>query len=116
MAALVKQCQALWNFRHSLGAMMGNMWCYSVQEILPLNTLTTKYTFSILLFAVVDAHYNFVYVVAGYQGRISESGVFTSTELYKKLETKTLYLPQPMYLNGKEKSFPYILLEIKLFH
>jgi len=62
---------------------MGNIWCYSVQEILPVNTLTTKNTFSIVLVALVDAHYKFMFVDAGYQGRIADSGVVTNTELYK---------------------------------
>jgi len=66
-----------------------------------------KNTFSIVLFALVDANYNFMFVDAGCQGRISDSGVFTNTELYKKLEAKTLCLPQPVPLNGREKSFPY---------
>jgi hypothetical protein len=58
--------------------------------------------FSIVLFALVNAYYNFMFVDAGCQGRISDSGVFTNTELYKKLETKTLGLPQPVPLNGRE--------------
>jgi hypothetical protein len=48
-----------------------------------------------------------LFVNAGCQGRISDSGVFTKTELYKKLETKTLCLLQPVPLNGREKSVPY---------
>ena len=41
--AVAKQYQALWNFPHSVGGLlMGNMWCYSVQEIVPVNTLITK--------------------------------------------------------------------------
>jgi hypothetical protein len=68
-----------------------------------------------LALLVLDANYNFMFVDAGCQGRISDSGVFTNTELYKKLETKTLCLPQPVTINGREKSVPYFLLEMKLF-
>ena len=56
---------------------------------------------------MVDANYNFMFVDTGCQGRISDSSVFTNTELYKKLETKTLCLPQPVPSNGREKSVPY---------
>jgi len=44
-----------------------------------------------------------MFVDVGCQGRISDSGVFTNTELYKKLETKISCLPQPGPLNGTEK-------------
>jgi hypothetical protein len=66
-----------------------------------------KNAFSIVLFALVDANYNFMFVNVGCQGRIFDSGVFMNTELYKKLETKTLCLPQPVPLNWREKSVPY---------
>jgi len=38
------------------------------------------------------------------------TGVFRNTELYKKLEAKTLCLPQPLPLNGREKSVPYFFI------
>jgi len=44
-----------------------------------------------------------MFVDAGCQGRISDSGAVTNTELYKKLEAKTLCLPRLIHLNGKEK-------------
>jgi len=72
----------------------------SIPKIVPVNTLT-KNAFSIVVFALVDANYNFMFVDAGCKGRISERGVFTNTELYKTLEAKTLCLPQP----GEKKMF-----------
>jgi len=74
-----------------------------------------KNAFSIVLFALVDANYNFMFVDIGCQERISDSGVFTNTELYKKLETKTLCLPQPVPLNGTEKSVPYFFIGDEAF-
>jgi hypothetical protein len=38
--------------------------------------------------------------------------VFTNIELYKKLETKTLCLPQPVPLNGREKSVSYFFIGV----
>jgi hypothetical protein len=40
---------------------------------------------------------------------------FTNTELYKKLETKNLRLPQPVPFNGGEKSVPYFFIGDKAF-
>ena len=51
-----------------------------------------KNTFSIVLFALVYADYNFIFVDAGCEGRNSDRGVFTNTELYKTLEPKS-YVP-----------------------
>jgi hypothetical protein len=74
-----------------------------------------KNAFSIVLFTLVDANYNLMFVDAGCQGRISDSGVFTNTELYKTLETKTLCLPQPVPLNRREKSVPYFFIGHEAF-
>ena len=114
---MAKQYQALWNFPHAVGTIDGK----HVVLQCPRNS-TSEYfnynnAFSIVLFALVDANYNFMLVDVGCPGRISDSGVFTNAELYRKLETKTLCLPQPVPLNGREKSVPYffLLLEMKLF-
>jgi hypothetical protein len=50
-----------------------------------------KNTFSVVIFALVNANYNFTFVDTRCQGRISDSGVFTNTEVYKKLETKIYF-------------------------
>jgi len=49
-----------------------------------------KNAFSVVLFTLVDANYNFMFVDAEGQGRISDSGVFTNTELYRKTRSKNL--------------------------
>jgi hypothetical protein len=53
-----------------------------------------KETESIILMAIVDVNYCFIYVNVGFQGRISGGGVFINTEFYRKLENNYLYLPQ----------------------
>lgn len=57
-----------------------------------------KQFFSIVLFALVDANYNFMYVDVGTQRRISDGGVFKNTILYKKLERHDLNIPKPRAL------------------
>jgi hypothetical protein len=56
-----------------------------------------------------------MFIDAGCQGRISDSGFFMNTELYKKLKTKTLCLPQPAPLNGREKDIPYFFIGDEAF-
>lgn len=54
-----------------------------------------KNFFSIVLLALVDAQYNFLYVNVGCQGRISDGGVFKGCELFRRLEKNLLKLPKP---------------------
>jgi len=97
------------------GLLMGNIWCYNVQEILLVNTLTTNNTFSIVLFALVDANYKFMFVDVGSQGRIADNGVVTNTELYKIWKQKTPVFFSLCLLTGEKKEFHTFLLEMKLF-
>lgn len=52
-----------------------------------------KGTHSIVLMAIVDGNYNFIYVSIGCQGRISDEGVFRDTEFSKRLEDESLNIP-----------------------
>jgi len=72
---MVKQYQALWNFPHAVGAIGGKhvMLC-------PRNSASEYFNYknsiSIVLFALVDANYNFIFVDAGCQGKISGQRCF----------------------------------------
>jgi hypothetical protein len=98
--ALAKRYQALWNFPHSMGATDGKHVVLQCPKNSGSEYFNYKNAFSIVLFGSVDAYYNFMFVDAGCQGRISDSVAFTNTGLYKKLETKTPCLPQTVPLNG----------------
>jgi len=98
---------SLGNFPHSVRAIDGKHVVLQCPRNSASEYFNYKNAFSIVLFALVDANYSFMFVGAGFQGRISGSGVFTNTELYKKLETKTLCLPQTVPLNVREKRVPY---------
>lgn len=99
-----------WNFPHTLGSMDGK----HVVIQAPINTgseyFNYKSTFSIVLFAVVDANYNFIFVDAGCQGRISDGGVFQDCQLNKKLKSNSLGLPMLAPLPGRRKEIPYFFI------
>lgn len=69
-----------------------------------------KGTFSIVIFAIVDVDYCFLYVTAGCQGRLSDGGVFEHTDLKKKMTNCTLNTPKAKYLPGSTYTFPHVLL------
>ena len=59
-----------------------------------------KHFFSVLLLALVDADYKFLYVDVGATGRAGDAGVFRDSSLKKALDTKTLPLPAPQNIEG----------------
>lgn len=69
-----------------------------------------KGTFSIVLFALVDANYLFTFVNVGCQGRISDGGVFRNTNLYQMLNEETLKLPTAKALPGRNNAVPYVIV------
>lgn len=99
-----------WNFPHCVGAMDGK---HVVIEA-PKNSATEYYnykgTFSIVLFALVNANYLFTFVDIGCQGRISDGGVFRNTVLFKKLETNQLHLPLSKPLPPLSEYMPYVII------
>ena len=53
-----------------------------------------KGTFSLVLLAVVDADYKFVYIDIGCNGRVSDGGVFRNSSLYAAMERNWLNTPE----------------------
>ncbi len=60
---------------------------------------------SVVLFALVDGNYNFIYVNTGTNGRVSDAGIFARSQLYQSLENGTLNLPPDYVLLG-DSAFP----------
>lgn len=81
-----------WNFPHCIGALDGKH--VVIQK--PENTVSEfhnyKGTNSIVLMAIADANYCFIYVNVGCQGRISDGGVFKNTSFHIKMEKNELSL------------------------
>ena len=51
--------------------------------------------FGVVLLPLVKHNYQFVYVNVGCQGRISDGGVFKSTDLYRGIVSSSLHIPKP---------------------
>lgn len=71
--------------------------------------------FSIVLFALVDANYNFIFADVGCQGRISDGGVFKNTELHRRMQEGTLCLPPAKPLPMRQKEIPYVFVADEAF-
>lgn len=69
-----------------------------------------KGTFSVVLYAMVNANYEFIYVHTGSNGSQSDGGIFKETSLYAKLTNNQLHLPKSYLLPGTDISVPYVFL------
>ena len=74
-----------------------------------------KHSFSIVLLAVVDANYQFLYVDIGCNGRVSDGGVFWNSQLSEALGNNSLHIPSPARLEGEEFSLPYLFVPDDVF-
>lgn len=105
-----KMFEDKWQFDHCVGAIDGKH--ISIEKPPRSGTLFYNYKgfFSTVLFAVVNANYEFMYIHTGINGSVSDGGVITHTSLYNKLMTDKLHLPPSCTLQGTNISVPYTFL------
>lgn len=79
-----------WNFPHCVGALDGKHVVIQKPGKSGLTYLNYKHTFSIVLMAVVDSGYKFMYVNVGAQGRMSDVGIFNNCQFFRAIQTNKL--------------------------
>nr|CAH7722721.1 unnamed protein product [Callosobruchus chinensis] len=93
----------MWDFEYCLGAMDGKH--IAIKK--PVNSGSFYYNYkgfhSRLLFAIVNANYEFIYAHTGTNGRISDGGVLRETDFSQKLEKSAVKLP---YIFIGDDAFP----------
>ncbi|XP_062571585.1 uncharacterized protein LOC134233621 [Saccostrea cucullata] len=104
-----------WNFPNCIGAIDGKH--ITIRN--PVGSGSRFYNYkgfySIVLMAVVDADYNFIYIDIGCNGRISDGGIFARCSLHERLENSTMSLPPPKPLPGRRNDIPYIIVGDEAF-
>ena len=63
-----------------------------------------------VLLALVDADYKFIYVDVGCNGRISDGGVYRNSSLSRALEQNNLNIPGPRCLPNSNKKLPFVVV------
>ncbi|XP_055020896.1 uncharacterized protein LOC129412060 [Boleophthalmus pectinirostris] len=108
--AVAKDFADKWHFPHCLGAIDGKH--IFIQPPAKSGSMFHNYKsrFSIILMAVVDANYKFLYASAGTQGRVSDAGVFAHSDLKHAMDTGMLSFPPADTLPHTDAMMPYMLV------
>lgn len=99
-----------WQFPNCLGALDGK----HVRIKPPAHSgsvfFNYKHTFSIVLMALVDSSYRFLYCDVGANGRVADGGVWANTDLAQDLERGLLDIPPPQPLPNDDEDMPFTIL------
>nr|XP_033501871.1 protein ANTAGONIST OF LIKE HETEROCHROMATIN PROTEIN 1-like isoform X2 [Epinephelus lanceolatus] len=108
--AIAKDFHDKWQFPHCLGAVDGKH--IFIQPSANSGSMYYNYKsrFSIILMAVVDANYKFVYASAGTQGRVSDAGVFAQSDLRAAMDKGLLHVPPDDTLPNTDILMPYMFI------
>lgn len=99
-----------WNFHHCLGALDGK----HIAMRCPKNGGSIFYNYkqfhSIILMALVDADYNFIWVDVGSNGSAGDAQVFNGTQFKDAIETGAMGFPPSDELPGDDRKVPYFII------
>uniref|UniRef100_A0A0P4WL05 DDE Tnp4 domain-containing protein n=2 Tax=Scylla TaxID=6760 RepID=A0A0P4WL05_SCYOL len=114
--SIASDFSTLWNFPNCLGALDGKH--FTIQAPPNSGSLYFNYkkTFSVVLLALVDAHYNFITIDVGAYGKSSDGGIFANSGLGKTLQQGTLSVPGNATLPGTNSTkAPYVMVGDEAF-
>lgn len=99
-----------WNFPHALGALDGKHICIRKPTSSGSYYYNYKHFFSIIMLALVDADYKFLWVDIGANGACSDCQVFNISELKAKIDDDSIGFPEPEPLPGDDKDMPFFII------
>lgn len=104
-----------WNFPNCVGALDGKHVVCKAPKNSGSANFKYKGTFSVVLMALVDANYKFIYVKIGAKGCGSDGGIFSSCPLSTALETNSINLPPNRPLPGHTMPVPFCIVADEAF-
>ncbi|CAH1979145.1 unnamed protein product [Acanthoscelides obtectus] len=112
---VAKGFEEIWNFPNCLGALDGKHVVMKAPRNKGSLYFNYKGTHSIVLMALVDAKYKFLYVDVGWNGQISDRGVYPNCSLSRALENNMLNMPKPRPLPGESEDVPFVVISDDAF-
>ncbi|XP_029675084.1 protein ALP1-like [Formica exsecta] len=112
---IVEEFWDIWNFPNCIGALDGKHVVIQAPANNGSQFFNYKKTFSIVLLALVDAHYRFIAVDIGGYGRNSDGGLFANSKLAKALEKNKLDVPKDNALPNTQNIMPYVIVGDEAF-
>jgi len=107
---IADQFSQRWQFHHCLGALDGKH--IAIKK--PNNAGSVYYNYkgfhSIILFALVDADYKFVWIEVGNNGASSDAQIWNRCSLKKYIVDGRIGFPAPTPLPGDDQDMPYFLI------
>ena len=102
--------ERVWNLPDACGALDGKH--IRIKKPAESGSLFYNYKkfFSMVMMAIVDADYKFIWVIVGSYGSSSDGQIFNNSELRPMLEVGTLGLPPPSPLPHDDRDTPYFLI------
>ncbi|XP_066946086.1 uncharacterized protein [Macrobrachium rosenbergii] len=104
------QNSTVWNYPSCIGALDGKR----ILVAKPNNSGSEYFDYkghcSVILLALVDAHYKFLYVDVGTNGRASDGGAWEKCTLKQAIEKKQLGIPPPVCIPYSERVTPYVIV------
>lgn len=99
-----------WNFPHCVGAVDGKHITIWPPKDGGSYHFNYKASHSIVLMAVVNANYEFMYVDVGTNGRVSDGGVWANSSLCARLQEGTFGLPTDEQLPDSFRTLPFVFV------
>ena len=112
---IAQDFENLWNFPMCIGALDGKHVNIRPPHHSGSIFYNYKHFFSIVLMALVDAKYRFLYCDVGCNGQVSDGGVFAQTSLQDSLSNKTANIPTPTFLPGTDQLMSFHIVADEAF-
>ncbi|XP_070184609.1 putative nuclease HARBI1 [Littorina saxatilis] len=101
--AIADEFERKWNVPHAVGALDGKH--VAIRKPPQSGSLYYNYKgfFSLVMLALVDADYNFIWVDVGAMGHMSDAQIYNASEVKECFEDGTINLPPPQPMTNDDR-------------